>query len=248
MDVTIRTAVLLVAGIGSRLRPLTDGIPKALVSLGRESILQRLIRQLQECGVVRFVLATGYCEEAVREAVLPLGVSVEYCRNSDYADTQNSVSFACCADAVRDEPIIKLDGDLVLDVEILRRVLSGSSQMLVAVDSSRELDQEAMKAEVDDNGLIRRFGKSIPAAAASAESIGVEVLDVTSNHTVMQRIGSLIAQGVTNRYYEDVYSELIQDSKLTAKALDVAGLRWTEVDTLEDLQLARQLVASSGDS
>src|ERR1017187_3811300 len=111
MNITIRTAVLLVAGIGSRLRPLTDGVPKALASLGSESILQRLIRQLRECGIVRFVLATGYREEAVREAVSPLGVATEYCRNSEYANTQNSVSLACCASAIRDEPIIKLDGD-----------------------------------------------------------------------------------------------------------------------------------------
>ncbi len=242
MNIPIRTAVLLVAGIGSRLRPLTNGVPKALVSLGRESILQRLIGQLQECGIVRFVLATGYCEEAVRAAVLPLGVDAEYCRNSDYANTQNSVSLACCADAIRDEPIVKLDGDLVLEVEILRRILSGSSPMLVAVDSSRELDQEAMKADVDENGLIRRFGKSIPLASTSSESIGVEVLDGTSNRTVMRRIESLIERGVTDRYYEDIYSELIGESKLTATALEVAGLQWTEVDTFDDLERARRLV------
>jgi len=245
MNITIRTAVLLVAGIGSRLRPLTNGVPKALVPLGRESILQRLIRQLQECGIVRFVLATGYCEEAVRAAVTPLAVATEYCRNSEYANTQNSVSLAYCAPAVRDEPIIKLDGDLVLDIEILRRVLSISSPMVVAVDSSRELDQEAMKAEVDENGLIRRFGKSIPIAAASAESIGIEVLDGTSNNTVMRRIENLMSQGITDKYYEDVYSELIEDSKLAPKALDVAGLGWTEVDTFDDLERARQLVATS---
>ena len=248
MNITIRTAVLLVAGFGSRLRPLTDAIPKALVTLGRESILHRLIRQLQECGIVRFVLASGYCEEAVKAAVLRMGVTAEFCRNSEYATTQNSISFACCADAVRNEPIVKLDGDLVLDTEILRRVLSHSSQMMVAVDTSRNLDQEAMKAEVDENGLIRRFGKSIPLATASAESIGVEVLDGISNFTVMRHIESLISQGVTDRYYEDVYSELIRDSKLTAKALDVAGLRWTEVDTFDDLERARQLVASFGGS
>jgi choline kinase len=191
------------------------------------------------------VLATGYREEAVREAVSPLGVATEYCRNSEYANTQNSVSLACCASAIRDEPIIKLDGDLVLDIEIIRRVLSVSSPMLVAVDSARELDQEAMKVEVGENGLIRRFGKSLVLSASSAESIGIEVLDGSSNNTILRRIETLMSQGITDRYYEDVYSELIQDSNLSAKALDVAGLGWTEVDTFDDLERARQLVASS---
>ena len=244
MIITIRTAVLLVAGIGSRLRPLTNSIPKALLPLGSESILQRLIRQLRACGIERFVLATGYHEEAVKTAMSPLGVPVEYCRNRDFAGTQNSVSFACCANSIRNEPIVKLDGDLVVDDKILERVLGNSSPMVVAVDSSRQLDQEAMKAEIDRNGYIRNFGKSISLAKSHAESIGIEKLDATSSGKVMSRIEELMAQGVTDKYYEDVYADLIQNSKLAAKAIDIAGLPWTEVDTFEDLILARQLVTS----
>ena len=61
-----KTAVLLVAGIGSRLRPLTDDRPKALVDIGGETILGRAVRLLGEHGVERLVLATGYREDAVR--------------------------------------------------------------------------------------------------------------------------------------------------------------------------------------
>jgi choline kinase len=204
-----------------------------------------MIRQLQECGIERFVLATGYCEEAVKAAMMPLSVPIEYSRNCSFADTQNSISLACCAELVRDEPIVKLDGDLVLDTEIIRRVLSDGSQMVVAVDRSRQLDQEAMKAEIDENGLIRDLGKAIPIAKSHAESIGIEKLDAKSSNSVMSRIQYLIANGVTDRYYEDVYADLIRDSNLVAKALDITGLGWTEVDTFEDLEVARKLVASS---
>ena len=64
-----RTAVLLVAGIGSRLRPLTDDRPKALMDIGGETILGRALRILGQHGVERIVLATGYREDAVRAAL-----------------------------------------------------------------------------------------------------------------------------------------------------------------------------------
>lgn len=239
---TIRTAVLLVAGTGSRLLPLTSKIPKALLQVGNESILQRLIRQLTDCGIERFVLATGYCEDALRAAIALLAVPVEYCRNGDFISTQNAVSLGCCAGAVRNEPFIKLDSDLVLDAEILDRLLGDSSPMVVAVDRSRVLDHEAMKAVIDADGLVQDFGKSIPIEMAHAESIGIEILDSQSGQTVFSRIETLVASGVRDRYYEDVYAELIRESKLAGKAIDIAGLKWTEVDTLEDLTRARQWV------
>ena len=239
---TIRTAVLLVAGTGSRLLPLTSKIPKALIQVGNESILKRLIRQLTDCGIERFVLATGYCEGALRAALAELDVPIEYCRNSDFVGTQNAVSLGCCARVVRNEPFIKLDGDLVLDAEILDRLLGDSSPMIVAVDRSRVLDGEAMKAVIGADGLVHDFGKSIPIELAQAETLGIEILDAKSGQEVFSRIKTLVSGGVTDRYYEDVYAELIRESKLAAKAIDVSGLNWTEVDTVEDLERAQLLV------
>src|SRR4051812_17094671 len=95
-------AVILVAGIGSRLRPITDDRPKALVDIGGETILGRAVRLLANYGVRRLVLATGYREDAVRAAMQALrpelrGIeAVEYCRNPAFDRTQNSVSLALC--------------------------------------------------------------------------------------------------------------------------------------------------------
>src|SRR3954452_18975619 len=91
-------AVVLVAGIGSRLRPITDDRPKALVDLGGETILGRAVRLLTEYGVRKVVLATGYREDAVQAAMTVQGapLTVEYCKNPEFDRTQNSVSLALC--------------------------------------------------------------------------------------------------------------------------------------------------------
>src|ERR1700710_1153722 len=94
-------AVILVAGIGSRLRPITDDRPKALVDIGGETILGRAVRLLASYGVRRVVLATGYREDAVRAAMRGAPVAeVEYCKNPEFDRTQNSVSLALCRQAL----------------------------------------------------------------------------------------------------------------------------------------------------
>src|SRR5688572_11526291 len=95
-----RLAVILVAGVGSRLRPLTDDRPKALVDIGGETILGRTVRLLSEHGVTRIVLATGYREDAVKASLANAPVEVTYCSNAKYDSTQNSVSLSLCEDAV----------------------------------------------------------------------------------------------------------------------------------------------------
>ncbi len=239
----MRTAVLLVAGTGSRLRPLTNDIPKCLVSLGGESVLYRVIRQLRNHGISRFVFATGYCEEALKQAVLPLHLECEFCRNDAYESTQNSISLLHCVEAVRGESFVKLDGDLVICDAVLDRLLCHRAPMSVVVDTSRKLDNEAMKVDIDDEGCIRDFGKGLPLSRARAESIGVEMLDADSANLVFARICDLMKRGKTDKYYEDVYAELIREGALQPKAVDVAGLAWSEIDTLEDLNSARALVA-----
>jgi choline kinase len=238
----LRTAVLLVAGTGSRLRPLTDSSPKTLVSLGNETILQRLIRQLEACGIAHFVLATGYCEAMLREMLSASRARIDFCWNPDYAATQNSVSLGYCADAVSNESFIKLDGDLVLDCRIIQRIIDDSNPMSVAIDTSRILDPEAMKVEVDPHGTIVDFGKSMPLPRAHAESVGIEKLDAQSAREVFARIEVLRRSGTVNRYYEDVYADLIRESRIAPHAVDVSGFPWTEVDTFEDLNHARELV------
>lgn len=244
MRAIMRTAVLLVAGTGSRLRPLTNDIPKCLVPLGGESVLHRVIRQLRSRGISRFVFATGYREGALKAAVAPLQIECEFCRNDDYESTQNSVSLLRCGEVLRGESFVKLDGDLVVRDEILDRILSDRGSMSVAVDTSRALDEEAMKVEIDDGGFVRDFGKKLPQVRARAESIGIERLDAESGNLVFARIRSLVKEGQTDKYYEDVYAELVRNGQLRPKAVDVAGLGWSEVDTLDDLEEAKALIAN----
>lgn len=241
----VEAAVILVAGVGSRLRPITDTRPKALAPIGDETILGRAVRLLLDFGISRLILATGYREEAVREALGGLSAEVVYCPNPRYDSTQNSVSLALCRRAVEGQSFFKLDGDVVFEAELLQRIAAPRAALVAGVDSGRKLDAEAMKVVVN-GGQIRRFGKGVPLAESHGESIGIERVDASASGRLFDALDRAIGAGATDLYYEDVYSQMIERGQLVAEAADVSGLRWTEVDTFEDLELARRLFAGRG--
>lgn len=244
---TTRTtvAVILVAGIGSRLRPLTDDRPKALVDLGGETILGRAVRLLAGYGVERIVLATGYREDAVRAAMRHVAPRVEYYPNTRFDSTQNSVSLALCRQGARGGSFFKLDGDVVFQAEVLERLDRSPAPLAVAVDRGRRLDEEAMKVKLGEGLRIEAFGKHIGVAESAGESIGMERIAAAATNRVFDALDAAIAQGEEQLYYEDVYSRLIAGGALDAEAVDVADLPWTEVDDVADLERARALVGAA---
>ncbi len=234
-------AVILVAGIGSRLRPITDDRPKALVDLGAETILGRAVRLLAEYGVRKLVLATGYREDAVKAAMQGAPLTVEYCKNPEFDSTQNSVSLALCRGRVGSDAFFKLDGDVVFQRQVLERLDASSAELAVAVDAGRTLDAEAMKVTVEAS-RITAFGKSIALSASAGESIGIERLSGPASAKVFDALERTIAGGEKGLYYEDVYSRLIAQGVLGAELVGVHDLPWTEVDDFADLARARELV------
>lgn len=241
----VEAAVILVAGVGSRLRPITDTRPKALAPVGDETILGRAVRLLLDFGISRLILATGYREDAVRAALAGLACEVVLCPNPRYDSTQNAVSLALCRDAVGGRSFFKLDGDVVFDAELLPRIAAGRAELCAGVDSSRKLDAEAMKVVVSGERIVR-FGKDVPLVQSHGESIGIEHIDARASGKLFAALDERVHAGVTDLYYEDVYSQMIERGDLEAAAADVSGLRWTEVDTFEDLETAWKLFAPGG--
>ncbi len=238
------TAVILVAGVGSRLRPLTDDRPKALVSVGEETLLGRAVRLLLGYGVTRLVFATGYREDAVREALSGVAVELHFCPNPRFASTQNVVSFAACAEAVQEQAFFLFDGDVVFQPELLPRLDATPWALSVGVDASRRLDEEAMKVQVssaeDPRGTARilRFGKELLVQDSAGESMGGARVAAGA----VRPLFHAAQRAPEDWYYEGVFQQLIEAGELEAGAVDVSDLPWTEVDTLEDLEHARSLL------
>lgn len=238
------SAILLVAGVGSRLRPLTDRRPKCLVPVGDETILARQVRLLAAAGVTRLVLSTGFAAEAVHAALAGAPLPVTFVHNPDYASTQNIVSLHRALAVLDAGDVVKLDGDVVFTEALLPRVLRRSDGAVVAVDDRQPVRDEAMKVRAR-GGAAEAFGKGIAPADAMGESIGIEWFSDAARGELTAAVAAAVAAGRTDLYYEDVYAEVIGRGVRMA-CVGVGDLPWTEVDDPADLARAIALVRAAG--
>lgn len=237
-------AVILAAGVGSRLRPLTDDIPKAMVDIGGQTLLDRLARQCEIIGAAEIIVVTGYRAEAVDAwaATAPVSTPIVPVFNPDYATMNNGQSLFVVRDYVDGDAMIKFDGDLILSTSILQRLAAfHEADSALVLDSTRALVEEDMRVRTEPSGRVTAIGKWIPLHESAGVSIGVERFSPKAAYRVFEALERMVHhQGRTDCWYEDAYHDLLQEG-MVMRYVDTEGEPWTEIDTPEDLERARSL-------
>jgi choline kinase len=231
-------ALILAAGFGSRLRPLTDDRPKALVPVGGRPIVARALDALAGAGVRSVVVVTGHARAPLERYLAGRhDVTVTCVLNPAYAETNTLASVLCAAPALEDDFLL-LDGDLVFEPAVLTPLLEPGNRL--AVDFARGVDAEAVKVATEGS-RVRAVGKTLPAGAVAAgESIGIARIGRSLARPLVAAGRRLVAAGVAQAYYEAAFQGLI-DQGVEFHASDVSGLRWEEIDDHDDLARAGAL-------
>lgn len=243
-----REAIVLVAGIGSRLQPLTDERPKCLFEVGGMPLLKRLLFQLQHVGIHRVVLATGHLHEKLMFEIdhWDLEVDIEAQRNDTYDTENNAVSLGVAMKGLQTRRFLLCDGDiLVRRVQMLERIAKSPNENVLAMMRFDVLGDEDMKVSVDHESRIRALGKDIDNNSADGESLGIQKIGPSAFLPLAERIDGLDPVEREQMYYEDVFAELVdRDIDFHACALPPGG--WTEIDTPTELEGAREMAARWG--
>ena len=236
-------AIILAAGIGSRLSPLTDTCPKSLLSVGGSVILERMIRNCLSCGMSQFVLVLGHQADEIKKFVDKTfrGIRVTYVINDRFRKTNTGYSLMLAAKAIGTAEFVKFDADVVFDVKILRRLLDTNHANILCIDRNIPLEDEEVKVIVDDQMQVIEVGKSVDPKRALGESIGIEKISAETGALLFAELSKMMERrGNLQNYYEAAYAQLV-DKGTQFHALDISGLDWTEIDTAIDFAAANAM-------
>ena len=235
-------AVILAAGIGSRLTPITVQRHKSCVTVGREPILRRQLRAFEAAGVTDVTVVTGYLSDQVTGLCTSFaadrdGFAIHTRKNEVYANTNNMYSLSLARDAVGGEPFLLANGDVVLEGDAVTALLDADAQNAIACDTST-YSGEGMKVTVDDAGRVDHIAKDVPESEAHATSIDLYRFSASFSRKLFAEIQRRV--DVESGY--DDWTEVAIDALLggahPVEPVDVAGTDWVEVDDLDDLLTA----------
>jgi choline kinase len=234
--------VLLAAGQATRLRPLTDALPKCLIDVGSSSIIARGIRILADQGIQRFTVVDGFMGDLLRErlrAEFP-AAWFTFVRNEPYATTNNAYSLMLARYAC-DEPMLLSDADILYEPGVITRLLEDPHPNRLALRTRGSIGEEEMKVVLDSHGRVQNVAKDVPAATAVGESVGLEVFSADFAAKLFDALDRrMLKEQRTGEWYEATFVELIERGE-SVHPVDLGELRCMEVDTLEDLARARDL-------
>ena len=233
-------AVILAAGTGTRLMPLTRDIPKPLLEINDISLLERMMKNCISSGVNEFIIVSGHKKERVMEKIEYLEnkypVKISTVENKRYSQTNTSCSVSLAINQLDDDVLI-INGDNVVDEGIISGLLEIKETALV-VDNYKQLNEESFKLRIENNAIME-IGKEINIDTASGEFIGVSKVSKNDLSMFKSILEDLIAENVQN-YYDLAYKDLSTKSRI--KYFYTNGLKWTEIDDKNDWEYAHTLI------
>lgn len=239
-DERIKTALLLAAGSGSRLAPLTDSAPKCLVGMSGIPILERLVRTLRDYGFTRLVVVVGYESELIEDYLGDhLGdMEISYVVSSCYRTTNNIYSL-WLARKIVDEPFLLIESDLVFDEILLKEMLKPDR---VAI-SRQQPWMNGTTVTLNGKDKIGAFclGEMSRVDAAHYKTVNIYSFSRSTWALISERLDSYIKAKRTSDYYEAVLAEMVAEGSLSLTPVFFDESRWYEVDTLDDLAAAERI-------
>jgi choline kinase len=239
---TVTTALLLAAGTGSRLQPLTLDAPKCLTEVGGIPILKRLVTNLRAQGFKRLIVVIGHLGDHIQKYLQQHAgdMQVDYVFNPDYRTTNNIYSLWLARQQIR-EPFLLVESDLVFETSMLDDLLQADKMAIskilpwmngTTVELGSKQQVTAFREGGEHCGDTRQY-----------KTVNIYSLSLDSWSKVEERLGHYVSEGRLGEYYEVVFAEMVADGTLSFGAVFFAADRWYEIDTRKDLRAAENLFA-----
>ena len=240
-------AIVLSAGQGRRLLPLTEREPKCLLEVdGPRTVLELQLRALARCGVRHVTVVLGFGADRVESFLDGLrvpGLRVETLYNPFFASSDNLATCWLARSAMTADFVL-LNGDTLFEDRVLQRLLEGSqSPVTVTIDHKQRYDDDDMKVSVDASGRLLAIGKQLPAASVGGESIGMLCFRASGVKSFRDELERAIRRNEGLRaWYLSVVNDMA--GRVPVGTVSIDGMWWREIDSRADLDGVRASFAA----
>jgi L-glutamine-phosphate cytidylyltransferase len=234
-------AVILAAGIGSRLGPLTTHIPKCLVRVGGMTILERALRAIKSAGAEEAVIVTGYKREVLEAfaSELETGLKLSFVHNPDYATTNNVYSLWMAHLAIESDFLL-VESDVLFTPSMIADLSMPCTASLSPFRDWMNGTVASVDSEMRVNGMYLK--NDVKPEVPLFKTVNLYSFDFqTWKCALWPRLDHKVRSGEVQVYYEAVIAEAIREDGLHLRAAICPESKWLEVDTPEDLDAARKL-------
>ncbi len=232
-------ALILAAGLGTRLAPITDNCPKSLVQVNGKPILMKQIENLHENGITDITIISGYKSEILENVVYEKYPEIKIIHSIDYMTTNNMYSAYLAKDVMSGKGFLMMNADVFYDASVIRSLVAFSASNAIVTDIGNYLE-ESMKV-VEQDGRLISISKSITKEDALGASIDVYKFSAEASKAFFNKCEEYIVDKKELKLWSEVAINDIL-SEVEFKACPLEG-RWLEIDNHDDLAAAERLFA-----
>lgn len=232
-------ALILAAGLGTRLAPITNDIPKSMVPVNGCPILMKQINNLHENGIEDITVISGYKGEIIESAIREKFPEIQVIRNTDFSTTNNMYSAYLAKEKLEGEAFLMMNADVFYDSSVIKALMDDPNDNAIVTDIGRYLE-ESMKVSEKDGRLVS-ISKAITQEEALGASIDVYKFSSEGGKAFFEKCAEYIEdKKELNMWSEVALNEILED--IVFKACPLVG-RWVEIDNHDDLAEAERLFA-----
>jgi choline kinase len=232
-------ALILAAGLGTRLAPLTNDRPKSLVCVNGKPILIKQVENLYENGVDDITVVSGYKADILEKTVHDKFPKIKMIKSVNYATTNNMYSAYMAKDVIGENDFLMMNADVFFDASVITALLECGSPNAIVTDIGTYIE-ESMKV-VEKDGKLVKISKAILEDDAFGTSIDVYKFSAKGGRAFFDKCSEYIDGRKELKLWSEVALNDIL-SEVDFRACPLKG-RWLEIDNHEDLAAAERLFA-----
>jgi histidinol-phosphate/aromatic aminotransferase/cobyric acid decarboxylase-like protein/choline kinase len=246
-------AIILAAGMGKRLKELTQNNTKCMVKVNGVTLIDRMLHQLEKKHLSRIIIVVGYQGRKLMDYIATLGIQtpIVYIENPIYDKTNNIYSLALAKDYLCQEDTLLFESDIIFEDSVLDALMDDPRETLALVDKYESwMDGTCMKLAEDDSIVAFVPGKQFKFSDIKDYYKTVNIYKFGKNFSRTHYVPFLDAYTKAlgeNEYYEQVLRviTMLDDPEIKAKRLN--GQLWYEIDDIQDLDIAESMFATDED-